>query len=1482
MNKQIHIQDGLRQVITILSLLVILGVFWSLKLTGITMAGEAFCGKEEHVHSEECLKGTLICQMEEIPAHSHDDTCLKTLICQQEEGSGHVHTEGVCFEKKLICQNREEGHVHAEEACYEKQWICQLQEREAHAHTEECWQTGESVVCGLEETQGHTHGDACYEWLEYCPLEEHIHDPNCYSNYDADLETSTTWEASLPEFTADASAAEKLIQVARSQLGYTESTLNFTVDEKGNRRGITRYGQWYGNSYADWSAMFASFCLHYAGIEDLPTNAGPEAMRLEWETENLYGAAEDFSPETGYLLFADKDQNGTADAVAIITAVEDGQIRVIEGDLENTVAETTYAMDDVAILGYGRVHLEPELTFIPQEGAKLIGHTENYSQELFADGSHLVIYLEDESGFYAIDGNGDLAEITIAPDGRVYTELETPNLLLWHVTSGQEGRSIQNLTTGMYLPDAATLFGGINTFAAGDETAGSNINYQYARAVDYNVWLDGTNGNIMAYRGSADYRYTVTGGTAFKLPETWQSPTKYSYVLAGWYDVNNNKYYAPGEEVIINGNTVFYADWKAATYDIGHFNSQVADTVSTNSFITTRMFDYGILMNVLSERASVSFSNNDHTETWSLLSSGNNPYNNTPTMDFILRDWDVDSQDITFPNAHNGRNNPTNAGEVYQGLYTDAIRKAFFDPDLKLPGKQYLGEGDHLFQLCLDPGHEHYGYYYYNSERNAASYNQTDQRFYVYEYLSCTKDSANNTGNGKYADFLPLNSPHANTNGKTVNTYSYAGVEGEYGGTTHYMYDSRYSDNNNSPNNVYTNFWFGMSMEVEFYLPNDVGALVSGGYGNQDIYGKDMHFRFSGDDDVWIFIDDKLVLDLGGLHGMETGDINFSTGIVTINGVEDTALSNRLKTVKAGERKLTLYYLERGGSMSNCAIYFNLAPRFSFSIQKEDVLTREVLDGAVFSVYTDRECINEAELWPSKEAHDRGDTYTNEFTVKNGVANMWGMGAGNTYYIRETSPPADPDYGFPNGLIKLTFDKTGTANYQVEILNEGAGVSPGFIVHGFRIDEETQQAYIVATNAPKWVTATTSVQVMKEWKDDKDHSGDAVTVYLTAKNSENSYVRIQEAVLNADNEWHAIWENLPKFQKDGVTPVEYAVEEAYTPGYYSSVEKVSGNQFTITGKEWKEANTFENGKVYLLKNTSGQCLSTLQSAADTGYMWVSQDVAKESSLAKWTASVNGNNVRLTNQANQTITFYYGNGSPTDFFAYDQHVEDNNRKQYLRFSKSGSGFTLQYDGYYLSSVLNNSYKFAHTTANNSALIITPVVEQNYGGNIPIKDQGYLVTNTPLKKETSLTVQKYWDYGKLPPETGHEKAYVTVKLLANGKDTGRTVTLTLKNGWNASFRGLPYEDEFGNPIAYTVKETWENTDWIPVYGDVVTHSGDPPNYSTTITNYNRWGTAGPELPSTGTSARMMYMLCGSAILLGTLVYGMIIRRKRERRI
>ena len=85
-----------------------------------------------------------------------------------------------------------------------------------------------------------------------------------------------------------------------------------------------------------------------------------------------------------------------------------------------------------------------------------------------------------------------------------------------------------------------------------------------------------------------------------------------------------------------------------------------------------------------------------------------------------------------------------------------------------------------------------------------------------------------------------------------------------------------------------------------------------------------------------------------------------------------------------------------------------------------------------------------------------------------------------------------------------------------------------------------------------------------------------------------------------------------------------------------------------------------------------------------------------------------------------------------------------------------------------------------------------------------------------------------------------------------------------------------------IAYTVQENWDNSDWIPVYGAVISSGSSPPTYSTTVTNRYRWGIGGPQLPSTGSPARMLYILCGSGMMLTTLVYGIVLRRKRERRV
>lgn len=1389
-----------------LSLLIILFVFWYLKLTGITMAGEAFCGNAEHIHSEEC----------EDP----------------------------------------------------------------------------------------------------CELQEHIHIESCYSDITADIETADDWEASLSGIERATSTAENVVLVARSQLGNKESEINFQVSPEGVRYGITRYGQWYGNPYGDWSAMFASFCLYYAGAEDIPSNAGPESMRLEWEADGLYKSAAEYSAQVGNLVFLDKsaDDNSAVTSVAIITGVADNVITVIEGDVDNEVREITYDINSAEITGYGVV---PETSgFValvePPENAQTIATKTNYASSMLTSQNRFVLYTVQNGNAYAIDGTGKAVLIYVDADGKIRTDYENPDLLLWTFSRyNSNSTAIQNVGSGRYLHpyyNSATD-NGITTPGRWGTTvsaSGTGVRFSHSAYIAYDaqtsqyvmtrtqsqnptfligmsspctVWFDGTCGGIMSLGGSDNSSVSAFTDSIITLPTSWKSPVKYDYTLKGWYDITNHKYYAPGDKVTVTGNTVFYADWKATTYDIGRFNSQTGSTISTNKFIRTRLFDYGALLNVLSESVSVSADANGHSETWQLLTSGNNLYNGDPTLNFILRDWDRGNEDISYPNGHNDINNPTDAGTVYPGLYTEKLRDVFFDPELKLPGKEYLGEGDYLFQLCEDLSHNHYGYYYYNSERNAAAYNQSDQRFYVYDYLEATRDSINNGDAGKYSDFLPFNSPYANSNGKTVQTYSYDGIEGEYVGTTHYMYDSRYNDSNNTTNNVGTNFWFGMSVEISFYLPNVPGALVTGGeYGNKDVYGADMHFKFTGDDDVWIFVDDKMVLDLGGLHGRESGDINFSTGEVTVNGVVHNGFTSALRSVASGEHTLTLYYLERGSSMSNCAIYFNLAPRFDFSIQKEDVLTKEVLNGAQFSVYTDRECTIPAQLWESSEAHDNGEPSTNTFTVKNGVADMWGMGAGNVYYIKETKPPDNTDYGFPNGVICITFDKGGTASYNVEIIDDGAGVSPGFIVHGFRIDAQTQQAYIVATNAPKWVNETTAVQALKHWNDSLDHSGDSITVYLTLTDADGAVTRLQEAVLSAENNWTVKWSNLPKYDKDGKTLLKYGVEEAYVSGYYSTVQSVTG-QFEISTSWWQNVNTFENGKVYILKNPSGQALSTQRYAEDTGYMWVTEEEAKTSPLAKWTASVNGSNVRFTNLAGQTITFYYGNGSPTDFFAFNQHVEDNNRKQYFRFTRTTGGINLRYNNYYLYNSLNGSQKFQTGTQSSMALLLTPCTEVTSGSTVPIEDMGFLIENKPLDKETSLTVLKEWSVPPNMDKTAYEQEKVTVQLYANGVFTGRTVVLTLKNGWQDVFRGLPYTDADGNVIEYTVREVKFANNWNVSYSEITASGGSPPTYSVTVTN--TYYTGGPILPTTGSFARLLFILCGAGIMLCALIYGIWYRCSRERR-
>ncbi|WDF83335.1 fibro-slime domain-containing protein [Lacticaseibacillus pabuli] len=116
------------------------------------------------------------------------------------------------------------------------------------------------------------------------------------------------------------------------------------------------------------------------------------------------------------------------------------------------------------------------------------------------------------------------------------------------------------------------------------------------------------------------------------------------------------------------------------------------------------------------------------------------------------------------------------------------------------------------------------------------------------------------------------------------------------------------------------NHYFGMEMDMHYVMPEG-GKLDD---------GKEMIFEFTGDDDFWLFIDGKLVIDIGGIHSKKSGKIDFSTGKVTYPDSSKTTDSN-LETllgpkwnVPNEQHEMKIFYLERGNKDSNLLVNYNL------------------------------------------------------------------------------------------------------------------------------------------------------------------------------------------------------------------------------------------------------------------------------------------------------------------------------------------------------------------------------------------------------------------------------------------------------------------------------------------------------------------------------------------------------------------------------
>ena len=236
-----------------------------------------------------------------------------------------------------------------------------------------------------------------------------------------------------------------------------------------------------------------------------------------------------------------------------------------------------------------------------------------------------------------------------------------------------------------------------------------------------------------------------------------------------------------------------------------------------------------------------------------------------------------------------------------------------------------------------------------------------------------------------------------------------------------------FNETTTSKSAVRYNYGYGAKLEIPFTLTS-TGTV-------QDNYGNDIpiRFYFSGDDDVWVFIDNQLVLDIGGAHARVSGVLEFdqrdnkkNTVTSYVSRVKNSKTDNygaedcdenkhetetsitylgttekyyknasvSIPNLSTGKHTLTMYYMERGMWESNMAVAFNFPDNNELQVQKEVDLTN-VTDDDFKNCFTGQKIFN--------------------FTIQNQA----------THY--GTTPAADPDTGgIKSQKVDLTAESGNT------------------------------------------------------------------------------------------------------------------------------------------------------------------------------------------------------------------------------------------------------------------------------------------------------------------------------------------------------------------------------------------------------------------------------------------------------------------------
>lgn len=335
-----------------------------------------------------------------------------------------------------------------------------------------------------------------------------------------------------------------------------------------------------------------------------------------------------------------------------------------------------------------------------------------------------------------------------------------------------------------------------------------------------------------------------------------------------------------------------------------------------------------------------------------------------------------------------------NLNKLYDSSYSNPLFFGYLDPKTtQVADNKNFRIQDNLAMRINDKA-------YYASVQGLAGskLSTTQNNDNGYAYLQ-TADNASVMPLFDYASLKDKNNVASNVASNVFEKLNFPFNESNYNGVTTYSYDS-YTDKNREidkskkdfevtsyknatvgtdngvgffPFEQFTDtsktntnkYGFGTEFDIDFYM-SETGRLET-----KDGDGKDITFNFSGDDDVWVYVDGVLVLDLGGAHKASSGLINFSTMEVIYKAAVDSSdnINNRTANPKTSDgyavdgdyvttvnlaklfaangvefnntssskkHTLQMFYMERGSVDSNCSISFNL-PQNTGLLVRNDV-----------------------------------------------------------------------------------------------------------------------------------------------------------------------------------------------------------------------------------------------------------------------------------------------------------------------------------------------------------------------------------------------------------------------------------------------------------------------------------------------------------------------------------------------------------------